>query len=151
MLRSHSTKVHVCCYIPWTPSSVPIHGYQLDTYYWTYTMLGSFRTCKWALPLQQVVGIGKHTLMWDGCSNWAWVLGSLAELHPKYVVVGIYQCSCQGWIIHSYECSISYGSSEVLWFPSHYADIVHINMMACDVGMFINMGRSISTRDVQRF
>ena len=48
----------------------------------------------------------------------------------------------KGWIIHSYEYSFFYSSSQVLWFPSHYAETVHTSGMACDTGMFINRERS---------
>ena len=45
--------VQYIMYAPWPASGPPTHGYWLDTYYWTYTMPGSPRTCSWDIDPQQ--------------------------------------------------------------------------------------------------
>ena len=64
-----------CLYIWFIPpsasypnSSMPVHGYQLDTCYWTYTMPDWARTCTWTtVSIHQAKGTGKHNALLKGC------------------------------------------------------------------------------------
>ena len=76
-------------FTPCQPSKVPVHGYQLDIYYWTCTLPGSARNCMKSTPsLQWTLSVGEHSFIW------VWVFGCWTEPHPEYVLVGICQCSC---------------------------------------------------------
>ena len=111
-------KVHIWWVCPSTlrsASKVPAHGYQLDTYHWTYIMPGSAIFCTWAITPssgQLIQGNTNSCEMVILLEHEFW--GIEKELIPNMWQLVFTNVLVKGWIIHSYENSLFYSSNEVM-------------------------------------